>query len=183
MLVENIIKSVLKILDKHDIIASMQAGDVLTGEDATEVATLVDCLNLVRNEIATEFIPNAKVEKLKVENNRLDFSMFEGQVIEVLSVNDNFGSEIKFHAFSDHIQLENGTFHVKYNQNPEIITLKGEFVSNIPERVYVYGILKEYYFIQTLYEDASVWDARFKNSLNMLARKKNNTIIRKRGWF
>lgn len=183
MLVEDIIKTVLKFLEKHDLIASMQAGDVLVNEEATEVAGYVNCLNLVRNEIATELIPNAKVEKHKVENNRLDFSSFEDKVIEVLAVRDNFGSNIKFDVFPDHIELENGTFEIKYNASPKALELRDEFVSNIPERVYAYGILREYYYIQTLYEDASVWDARFKNSLQALERKKNDTIIRKRGWF
>lgn len=183
MLVEDIIKTVLKFMEKHDLIASMQAGDVLVEDDATEVASYVNCLNLVRNEIATEFIPNAKTERLTVTDNRLDYTSFSSEVIEVLSVKNRLGESVKFDAFSDHIELENGTFEIKYNANPETLTLKSEFVSNIPERVYAYGILREYYYIQTLYEDASVWDARFKNSLQALERKKNETIIRKRGWF
>lgn len=183
MLVENIIKTVLKFMEKHDVVASMEAGEIIEGENAQEISSFIDCLNLVRNEIATEYIPNVVVEKVRVENNRLDFSELANGVIEVLSVKDKFGFNIKFDKFSDHIQLENGTFEVKYNAIPEILKLNSEFNTNIPERVYAYGIMREYFYIQTLYEDASMWEERFKNSLQSLERKKNETFIPRRRWL
>lgn len=182
MSVKEIIKKVLVMLGKYDIIASMNSGDVLIGEQLSEVEGYVECLNLVRNEIASEFIPNVKVEKIKTNNGRVDFSNLSGQVIEILSVKDTFGNNLAFDNFDSYLTTSNLTVEIKYNACPEELSLESEFNTTIPFRVFVYGIIRESYFAQNLYEDANVYEQRFKNALQSLARKKSETVVPRRRW-
>ena len=72
---------------------------------------------------------------------------------------------------------------IKYNAMPKELNFEDEFTSTIPERVYAYGVVKEFYFIQALYEDAKIWDERFKNSIETFLRKKGNTFLPRRRWI
>lgn len=183
MLVNDILIKVLQIMEKHDIIASMKAGDVLVNEQLEEVSVYINCLNNVRNEIATEYIPNVKIEKVKTQNGRVDYSSLSKNVIEILSVKDSLGDKLTFDAFDDYLLVSASEVEITYNASPEEVTYNDKFSSTIPERVYAYGVIREFYFIQALYEDASIWEARFKNSLQALERKKTETVIPRRRWL
>ena len=69
-----------------------------------------------------------------------------------------------------------------YKTFPTELTLSQSFSSTIPERVYAYGVAREYYFNQTLFDDAEIWEERFKNSLQILTRKKSEIKMPKRRW-
>ena len=183
MLVKNIVIKVLQFMDNNELVKSINAGDVVTGDEGQEIASYVNYLNLVRNEIASEYISNVKREKVTVEGGKIDFSRLSEEVIEILSVKDNFGNSLKFDVYEDHILVDGTTVEVRYNASPRNLNINDEFYSTIPERVYAYGIMREHCFVQTLYEDASVWEERFINSLQALERKKNETVVPRRRWF
>lgn len=183
MLVKDIIIKVLELMEKHELIKSINAGDVLVDEESQEVENYVNYLNLVRNEIATEYIPNVKIETVKTKDGKIYFSTLTNPVIKVLSVKDMFGNSIKFEVFEDCIFVNESVATIKYNASPSKLSLNDEFFSTIPERVFAYGILRENYYVQSLFEDAGVWEERFLNSLQALERKENETIIKRRWWF
>lgn len=183
MLVKDIILNVCDFLENKDLHDAITSGAELTEEQAEEVETYVNCLNLVRNEIATEFLPNAKLEKAKTNKGKVEFSSLSSDVIEVLSVRDVFGNSLAFDVFSDCITVNASEVEIKYNASPEKLDFESEFVSILPARVYAYGIVREKFFIQAMYEDANVWEARFKNSIQSLARKKNETVVARRRWL
>lgn len=183
MLVKNIIIKVLQFMENHELVKSLNAGDVVTGDEGQEVLSYVNYLNLVRNEIACEYIPNSKIEKVAVKNGKVDFSSLSEDVIEVLAVYDNFGNSLKFDVFDDHIEVDGTSVQVKYNASPKELSLNDEFYSTIPERVFAYGIMREHCFIQTFYQDAKAWEERFISSLQALDRKKNETVVLRRRWL
>ena len=183
MQVKEVIKQVCEFMEKFDTIDAISAGEVLAGEDGEFGRSIVSCINLVLNEIATEFIPNIKIEKVNVSSGKLQFSDLSHGVIEILSVKDSVGNELDFESFADHITLaRSGMVEVRYNATPETLSYDSEFETTIPARVLGYGVMREYYFIQTQYEDAGMWEERFKNSLQALTRKKSNTVIAWRRW-
>lgn len=184
MLVKDIILKVCDFIENKELALVIKTNDGATEELAEELEVLIKCFNLVRNEIATEVLPNVKIATLKSNNKKIEFSSLNGKVIEILSVKDKNGYNIKFDAFADHILLDcDREVEIRYNASPEELDFEGEFTSNIPERVYAYGVVREYYYIQTLYEDASIWEERFKNSLQALERKKSEIFIPRRRWL
>ena len=58
-----------------------------------------------------------------------------------------------------------------------------EFTSNLPERIFAYGVAREYFFIKNLYEDANIWEERFKGSLQIMLRRKSEVKIPRRSWI
>lgn len=182
MLVKDIILKVCDLLEKPELADAINSSEQLTQEQNEEVEKFVKCLNLVRNEVATEMIPNAKMETILTEDGRIDFQTLSSDVIEILSVKDGMGNSINYDSFPDHILTTEGKVKIKYNASPEELNYSSEFSSTLPQRVWAYGVVREYYFIQSLYQDASVWDERFKNSIQALTSKKSETVIPRRRW-
>ncbi len=183
MLVKDII---LKVCDftENDELAQALINETALDEDKQNLLNkLIKCFNLVRNEIVSEFIPIVKMERFVCDNGRINFNQFNGKVIDILSVKDKFGNNVRFKICDDFIEFDGKDVCVWYNASADELDKDDRFFSTISERVYAYGIVREYYFIQTLYEDAKVWDERFKSSLQAFERKKGGTELPRRRWI
>ena len=75
------------------------------------------------------------------------------------------------------------TVDIIYQAEPAELAIDSEFYSTLPNRIYAYGIAREYYFQQTLFDEADIWEERFKNTLSIMARKRSETHIPKRRWL
>jgi hypothetical protein len=75
---------------------------------------------------------------------------------------------------------------VTYKVYPEKILLDGNaesFGGKISARILAYGVASEYCFLEMLYDDATLWETRYKNALLNAQRKKGELKLKKRGWF
>ena len=57
------------------------------------------------------------------------------------------------------------------------------FSNKITEKVFAFGVAMEYCFIQGLYDDAQIWEKRFKDALLVRASKKSNMKLPVRRWI
>ncbi len=183
MLVKDVILKACDFIENEELAQAIISSSQLDQENQNVLDKLVKCFNLVRNEIVCEYMPIVKMEKVISCENKILFSQLSGKVVDIISVKDKFGENVKFKLYDDYIMVEGQEVFVYYNTLPEELNIDGQFNSTISERVYAYGIVREYYFIQTLYEDAKVWDERFKNSIQTFERKKGETIIPRRRWI
>ena len=62
-------------------------------------------------------------------------------------------------------------------------SLAENFGGKISARVIAYGVASEYCFLEMLYDDATLWESRYKNALLVASRKKGEIQLKKRGWF
>lgn len=183
MLVKDIILKACDFIGNEELSQALVSEEELTDEQSAELDTLLKCFNLVHNEIVSEYKPSIKIERVTSANKKINFSQLSAKVVNILAVKDILGDNVAFKVFDSYLMVEGGEVDVWYSSQPETMALSDEFVSTIPERVYAYGIAREYYFIQTLYEDAEVWESRFKNSLQVIERKKSETVIPRRRWL
>ena len=73
---------------------------------------------------------------------------------------------------------------ITYSVLPVDLELNSEEVSSVlSERVYAYGVAREYYIMQSLTDEAEIWEERFKASLKSLYRRKSNTFMPSRRWI
>jgi hypothetical protein len=185
MRVKDIVLKACDFIGNEELPEILQSGetDGLSEEQSEELSTLIKCFNLVRNEVATEYKNIVKIEKFTTENGKVDFDKFSFGVVDILAVKDKVGDDVKFKVFDDYLTANATEIEVYYSSSPKELTIDDEFTSNLPERVFAYGVAKEYYFLQNLYDDAEVWNGRFKNSLQSLLKKKSETVISRRRWI
>ena len=181
MKVKDIVKLACDFLGNSSLANALDG--TLTDEQSVEVGRLVKCFNLVNSEIAGEYLPILKAESLKTTDFKLNFSQFSSQPIKIISVRDNFCRPVRFKVFDGYLMALAGNVEVEYTTMPEEMDIDDEFSSSLPERVYAYGVAREYCFLQSLFDDADVWDDRFKNTLEALLQRKSEVRIPRRRWI
>lgn len=183
MLVKDIIIMACEFLDNQQLAKKLSAGEGLSEEETAMVSESVACFNLVREEISTQILPIMKVDKLKTSNLKISFDDLSAFPVSILAVKDCFGRSIKHRVIEDGIIAFANEVEIWYTACPEKLDLSEEFSSTLPERVYAYGIVREYYIKKALYKDAEVWEERFKNSIELLGNRKSGRTIARRRWL
>lgn len=183
MKVKDVILKACDFIGKDDLSLVLSSSAQLSDEQQVLSDNLVKYFNLVRQEIANEFQPIMQAERFTVKNFKLSFSDFSKSVQEIYAVKDKFGRNVNYKIFEDYIFVCGKDVEVIYSSAPEELSLEGELSSNLPERIFAYGVAREYYFIHNLYEDANIWEGRFKGALEIMLRRKSEIRIPQRRWI
>ena len=182
MLIKDVVSLACEFTENQELIEKLK-NNSLNEEEQLIIDSLVRCFNLINNEIATEYLPYVKTELLKTKDFKIKFSDFKNKVLNILSVKDKYGRKIKFKSFNDYIVAVANEVEIVYIAIPEEKSLQEELNSAIPERIFAYGMAREFFFLQSLFQEASLWDERFKNSLRVIIRKKNDIVMPRRRWI
>ena len=183
MKVKEVILKACDFIDKQELASAIKEGLVLTEQQQALKENLLAYFNLVREEIANEFQPIMQTEKFIVKNFKLSFSEFSSQVQDIYSIRDKFGRNVNYKIFDGYIFVCGREVEVIYSSKAENLPFDGEFSSNLPERIFAYGIAREYFFLNNLYDDANVWEGRFKGALSIMLRRKSEVKIPQRRWI
>lgn len=150
------------------------------------VQQLVKCVNLVCDEIATEYFPLVQTQTVNVTNGEIDFSVFDSKVQSVVSVKDEIGKSVDF-CYTPH-GLENLSCKrasVRYQVAYQWADFWGEVSFGSPQvtsRVVAYGVVAQYYLLCGNYDQAKSWSARFYASLQQCKRG-GKLVMPKRRWL
>lgn len=147
---------------------------------------LIRCTDLVLKEVATDFIPIRKKEIILTNEKEIEFSSFSSPVLKIIDVKQN-GKSIKYKIFSTHIELSKcGEIEVIYNAIPSTVKTLGaniDEVSNlVSQRILAYGVAKEYCYISSLYDEATMWEEKFKNAISSITKSVSKRVKARR-WF
>ena len=189
MTAKDVIKVVCVFLQKEDLLNLEELGGSETASDSQskDLNHMLRCLNLVINQIASDYIPLKFIETVTPVNGKILFTSLNKKLIEVLRVEDKFGIRVNFKLYPDYLETINGDVKITYSYEPENISSFSQELENfsqkIGERVIAYGVAMEYCFICGLHDDASIWERRFKDALLIAARKKSEIKLPKRRWI
>lgn len=147
---------------------------------------LLKCLNFIVNEISTDYLPILKQKQVTFTNNEFDIKELDTNIYKIIKVEDKFGKNIKFKYIQGKINANVINAVVTYSAFATKCDLDGDvedFNGIMPDRVLAYGTAMEYSFINSLYDDATIWESRYKNALLVLSQKKHNMVMPKRRWL
>lgn len=182
MQVKDVIKLACEMTDNNDLIDAIDNNN-LTDDEQVTIDCLVGCFNLINNEVASEYIPLLHKETMKTQDFKINFDDFSKKMLEIISIKDKLGRNVKYKRFDSYIMTKANEVEIIYSYLPEDVGINNEISSLLPERVYAYGIAREYLFMQSMFDDAQLWDSRFKNSLRVLTRKKGEIKMPKRSFL
>ena len=158
----------------------------LTENEAKELDYLKRCLYLITNEISTDYLPIYAEKNVEFLNGEFAIDKIDKNIYEIVKITNTSGKNIKFKVYDNIIYANVQNAIIKYTKFAKSVDLDGEcedFSGKIPDRVLAYGVAMEYSFISSLFDDATIWESRYKNALLVLANKKQNIIMPKRGWL
>ncbi len=160
--------------------------DDMTDEQEKELDMLLRCLNLVVSDISTEYLPIYREKDITFTDGIMMLSDIDTDLFQIVSLKDHYGNNIRFRIFDSHISANANYAHITYTVFAKNCTLSGdidEFSVKIPDRVLAYGTAMEYCFISSLFDDAQIWESRYKSSLLTLSSKKHSVVMPKRRWM
>ncbi len=179
MRVEEILTEVLVRLgdrDKYDI-SNLPSND-------DEINTIIKCINMIISEIASDYLPIEFKENVIVENGVIPYDSLSKRLINLKKVTKNH-SKIGAKMYPNEILVnENGEVCVEYLYMPDEVKLGGdiELSPRVTLMLIVNGVLGEYCLLQGRYEDAMLYDKRYREMLKIACRA-TKEIILKHGWW
>ena len=155
-------------------------------ETKNNIDLLVKCFNLVLNTVCTEYVKLKDSTLVSTNNKRIAYNKItNNKICNILCVEDESGQGVVFADYGGEIVLYmDGKYKVTYTyclNDVEIDESVNEI--NLPAKCIAYGVASEYLYINKLYDDANIWDVRFKNSLLNLLSNKKHLYLKPRRWF
>ena len=179
MKVEDILTEVLVRLgyrDKYDIKNLPQ--------DDEEINTIIKCINMVVSEIASDYIPVEFEEEVEVDNGIIPYDKLSKRLINLKNITKN-STKIVTKMYPNEILVKaDGLVKVCYLYMPEEVKLGDsiELSPKVTTMLIVYGALGEYCLLQGRYEDANLYDKRYREMLKVACRV-TKEIKLKHGWW
>lgn len=182
MKVKNIILKACDFIENNDLKVPLESNATLTDAQQELADKLVRYFNYVQNEIATEYIPVIHREAVSAKD-KLEFSSLAKTISEVIYIKDSQGKRISFRTFPDKIVFSGEISEITYSFIPEENTIGEDILFLVPERVYAYGIAREYYLFEGFTDKATLFEGRFKSSIQNLFKKGRNIVLPVREWL
>lgn len=189
MKVKDVVEDVCIFLGKEEILNSnlfKEQGEQLSEQDASDVDLIVECLNNITSEIASDYIPILKQKDVKFSDGRINISSIDNKIQEIISIKSSSGNNFKYKYIGNQIVCLASNATITYKVYPNTLTLDGDaetFGNRLSARVLAYGVASEYCYLQMLHDDAALWENRFKNALLFSGRKKGEIKLKQRGWY
>ncbi len=183
MLVKDVIALACDFTDNSALGDKIRLSQDLTDDEQAQMDIYLKCFNLVNNEIASEFVPIKKIEQFDVESGKVLFSKFSNKPYKILYVKNSLGKKMRFKVFQDHIVVFCKKAIIAYTILPENLTATDMVETFIPERIYAYGLAREYLFFKAMFDDAEIFEERFKNSLEIICRASVHSKMPRRRWI
>ena len=155
-----------------------------TEEDNKKAELLLTCFNIVENELALDYFPLLAEDTLVSSGGVIEFSALIKPAVRITKVTDEWGNSVPFQLFPSYLKTQPGKVCVTYTYAPEKKTSSGasDFSSSISARLIAYGMAAEYTMATGLFEDAAVWDKKYKESIRAAYRLQKCERIRSRRW-
>lgn len=191
MLVKNIIRKsaeFLKLKSVIDYLDSLESDEVDNVEDASDIINdLLLSVNMVNTNIASSYIELINKIDVDVDKSvRLNFDNISSlSIIEIKSIKNYSNHNVKFKVYPNGVDVDfTGRVMIEYSYFPVDVELNGNIKHylKLNELTFALGVASEYLYLQGAYEDALVWENRFKQNLFNLIRPKRNIILPQRSF-
>lgn len=153
-------------------------------EGKTKLELLLKCFQIVENELALDYIPLTTEDEIYSATGYIKFDTLSRSAVRIVSVTDASGNEATFKLYADHLVTQAGKVKITYTYTPEEKTLDGQsdFKLYVSPRLIAYGIAVEYSLVCGMFEEASVWDRKYKEAIEAVYRAHPARRISSRRW-
>ena len=156
-----------------------------TDAEAEVIANaLLKCFNLVENEVALDYLPLLAEEEIESDAGAIYYASLSREVVRVLGVRDEWGNEVPFTLFPEYLKTQPQKVCVRYSYLPAAKNFedKSDFTLNASVHLFACGVAAEYALANGLFEEAAVWDKKYKDAIKAAYCSKPPRRIRSRRW-
>ncbi|MBO5240986.1 MAG: hypothetical protein J6B56_06180 [Clostridia bacterium] len=182
MTVKEIVLAAATELGILDTVNAYLSGTSTDGE--AEANALLRCFNLVENEVALDYLPLIAEEEVVTKTGVIYYSSLSREAARVLGVWDGAGNAATFKLFGEYLKTQPDRVRVRYTYIPSEKTFRddSDFALRASVRLFAYGIAAEYSLASGLFEEAAVWDRKYKEAIKAAYCGQPIRRIRSRRW-
>lgn len=150
-----------------------------------QIKILINCANFVYEELYRDYATALRKTVVDVVDGFADTSSFK--MCKVISLVDSEGNDVHFRYGDGGIYVDaDGRFNLCYARLPDTLGWNDVVLMPSPritERIFVYGVAREYYATLGDWVNAKEWDERFKAALQVACSKTTSMRLPVRGWL
>ena len=183
MKIKEVVLSAARLLGIEEEVAAYFADTDTLGKKNAELLTT--CFHLVENELAIDYLPLINEETYSTETGQILYSWLQKRVLRVLEVRNLQGDSLPFKIFPKYLTTQPSTVRVKYTFVPEEKDIEGEceYGENVSKRLLAFGVATEYCLAMGLFEEAAVWDRKYKDAIESVRSVAPYKRISSRRWI
>ena len=160
--------------------------DMLDVENSRKIGVLVECCDIIVNQIACEFCHLTTAETLTATAKMILSESLSEDAVEILSVK-RAGKEVPFRVSGNAIKLpDDGEYEITYTYAPKRITRADTvlpfFGSSVTPRVIGIGMAAEYMMINGFNDEALALDDLFTRAMKQIEDAPENSRMPQRRW-
>lgn len=162
-----------------------QVQNYLDGQGGGTLAKeLLRCFNVVESELAMDFLPLKTEETLETETGAIAYTQLSKKAVQIVKVSDEWGGSVRYDLYGEYMKTKSGKVTVVYTYVPEEKSFgeESDFQRLASKRLFAYGIAAEYCLKAGLYDEAEVWDKKYKDGINAAYKQAPCKHIRRRTW-
>jgi len=195
-MVKEIIQYASALLQMDELHEDIASGNVATVDGVAVVTDkphlngalrqLLICANLVITEVASYYLPLRARQTIKTTaNGSITFARFRHRrVVDLIRVTKG-GSSVRYERRPDRIVLPRGTYEIEYTYLPPTLRLEDRqpFAHKIGARILALGTVCEYCIINSMLDEAVMWDKRYRDAVLAAAMPKREVRLPRRRWL
>ena len=153
--------------------------------DSNVIKILLNSCNFVYEELFRDYATSLRKTVVEVKDGFADTSVY--RMCRVISLVDAEGNDVKFRYADGGLYVDtDGRYNLCYARLPDILSWGEEArmpSPRITERMFVYGVVREYYAVTGDWTLAKAWDTRFKDALQVAGVKTSSMKMPVRRWL
>lgn len=187
MVVKNIIRLVAEILDLRDVVGYIDGDVEISDSIDKDINNLMLAVNLVNNTIASSYLELVDRVKINVDGDKVAYKdIADKSIIEIKSVCTSQGKPLDYKVLPDGLQVAHyqGECVVEYTYFPDTVKFEDsiDYYLKVNETTFAIGVAGEFLYIKGDFNNAYMWDKRFKNAIFNLIRPKRNIVLPAKRW-
>jgi len=188
MEVKSVLKQTITLLQKDELLETTVFDGTVTPStsEQKDIDLLVFCLNNVLNMVATEYVPILEEKEIVTLSGSFLTSVIGSNLLEIKKIEDESGLSHNFKLVGNNVETDKGILTVTYSVLPEKIDITSTLSNlngKISERILSYGTATEFLFVTSEFNEAAIWENRFKSSLETACRKTSEIKMPRRRWL
>ncbi|MBR2024000.1 MAG: hypothetical protein IJ996_05765 [Clostridia bacterium] len=182
MKIRDIVTTVAEELGLTAVISYLQGVSNTSGE--TETNNLVRCYNLVEGELAVDYLPLYAEDEIWTDTGAVFYTELSKKAVRIVAVTDENGNGVPYKIFPEYLKAQAGKICVRYSYVP---TEKGleedsDYQLLACKHMLVYGVATEYCLATGLFEEAEVWEKKYRRAVKNAYKSKPSVVMHTRRW-
>ncbi len=150
------------------------------------LTNMLMCLDVVLSEL-NSIVPNLVVADVCEQGGMVQLDNLASSMIEVIRLTDSSGDSVPYRYMTNALLVE-GRGHMRLVYSTPYIPCSylGDIdiaCGKIDSRVLCHALCSEYCLLEGDYDNFTMWESRYRQSLPMVAHKSSAISLPARGWY